>query len=80
MLELDGNELVLSNGDDADSIVDLSAYLDNVDSFAAVNCPAATAQVLMLTGQVWSCADPTNLETLTTIGFDAANQTIDYVD
>jgi len=80
LLNLSGNELTLSNGTDADSVVDLGPFLDDTDSFRAVQCPGTDQQILAFTTDVWSCIDPTDAETLTTIGYNAANQTIDYVD
>ena len=80
VIGLTGDVLTLRNGNASDSSVDLSPYLDNTDSFAAVQCEAGSLSVLALDGSQWSCLDPTASETLTTIGFDAANQTITYVD
>ena len=79
-LDLTGSELVLSNGIGPDSIVDLGYYLDNTDSFQGVSCAAGSLHILAFNGSEWSCLDPTDAETLTTLGYDAANQTINYVD
>jgi len=80
LLNLTASELVLSNGTGADSTIDLSVFLDNTDSFQSVGCVGTTTHILAMTGNTWGCIDPTDAETLTTIGFDASNQLIEYVD
>ena len=78
VLAIDEDVLLLSNGDDADSTVDLTPYLDNTDTLAALSC--AALEYAVFDGAGWVCVDVTAFETLTTVGYDIATQTINYVN
>jgi len=78
ILSLAGDELILRNGDRDDSLVDLTRYLDNTDLLASLSC--SSQSFLEWDGSAWVCANVNAYETLTTLGFDVDNQTINYVD
>ena len=75
-LDLTGNELVLSNGDAPDSVVDLSGFFDDTDTLVSLDC--AIGELAEWNGTAWSCTDVSALETLTTVGYDIVTQTVTF--